>query len=61
MKIGNKIKFKVPDSYKYGKHAGLEMIGKITKENKKTFEITTLLKDGFLCVRINKITKEISF
>jgi len=52
--LGKKAKVKIPNSYLYGKHKGLECVGTITKINKKTYEVTVRFEDGFSCVRIKK-------
>ena len=53
--IGYKTKVMIPKSYLYGKnHQGKIFEGKITKINKKTYEVTVYHEDGFSCVRIKK-------
>ena len=50
------VKFKVPNMFQYGKYRGLWLCGKITKINKKTYEVTHRDDDKnlMICALIKK-------
>ena len=55
MNLGDQIKIRVPNSYKYSYHAKMVLVGKITKINKKSYEVSVHFGNGdFLCVLVDR-------
>lgn len=55
MNLGDLIKVIIPNSYKYYYHAKMVLIGKITKINKKSYEVSVCFDNGdFLCVLVDR-------
>ena len=55
MEIGDQVKVRVPKSYKYSKeYQGKIMVGTITDEFKKSYEVTIWYPGGVMCVYLKK-------
>lgn len=57
-KIGQIVKIKMPNTSTYGKYRNRELYGEVTKNNRKTDEITVWVFNGFYTFRLSKLTNK---